>query len=155
MIDDAIHPFEISITDDVLADLRDRLRETRWPDELDDIGWDQGIPLGYVQELCHTWLHDYDWREREKLFNSWPQFHTAIDGVDVHFLHLRSPHAGAVPMVMTHGWPGTFADFQKVIDRLVDPTTDGGDPADAFHLVVPSLPGYGFSGRPRERGWGA
>lgn len=154
MTDTEVHPFEISIPDDVMDDLRDRLGRTRWPDEIDDIGWDQGIPLSYVQELCETWACDYDWRERERYLNRWDQFHTSFDGLSIHFLHVRSPHAGARPMIMTHGWPGSFADFHKVIDRLVDPTLDGGDPADAFHLVVPSLPGYGFSDRPRERGWG-
>ncbi|MEQ8719350.1 MAG: alpha/beta fold hydrolase [Acidimicrobiales bacterium] len=154
MSDDAVHPYEISIADEVLDDLTERLVRTRWPDEIDDIGWGQGIPLAYVRDLCDTWLHDYDWRERERLFNGWPQFRTTVDGIGIHFLHVTSPHREARPMIMSHGWPGSFADFQKVIDRLVDPTLDGGDPGDAFHLVIPSLPGYGFSDRPRETGWG-
>jgi pimeloyl-ACP methyl ester carboxylesterase len=156
---DDLRPFSIAATDAELDDLRARLAATRWP-EPETVGdWSQGIPLSYVQELCGYWADGYDWRAREARLNRFPQLTTAVsvDGcepVDIHLLHVRSPHEGALPLVMTHGWPGSIAEFQDVIGPLTDPTAHGGDAADAFHVVCPSLPGYGFSGKPTETGWG-
>ncbi len=149
-----IRPFRIEASDDALDDLRRRLRATRWPDAevVDD--WSQGIPLAYVQEVCGYWAEKYDWRERERRLNAFPQFRTAIENLGIHFYHVRSPHADALPLVMTHGWPGSVVEFQKVIGPLSDPTAHGGDAADAFHVVCPSLPGYGFSDKPTARGCG-
>ena len=115
--------------------------------------WSQGMPLAYAQELCRYWADGYDWRAREARLNRFAQFMTRIDGVDIHFIHVRSKHADALPLVMSHGWPGSIAEFHKVIEPLTDPTAHGGEAADAFHLVCPSLPGYGFSGKPAEPGW--
>jgi pimeloyl-ACP methyl ester carboxylesterase len=152
--DGLVDPFTIDVPDDVLDDLRDRLHRTRWPEaELVD-DWSQGIPLAYVQEVCRFWADDYDWRARERALNRFTQFTTELDGLRVHFVHARSPHADAVPLLLTHGWPGSIVEFSKVIEPLVDPTRFGGEAADAFHVVAPSLPGYGFSGKPTETGWG-
>jgi microsomal epoxide hydrolase len=151
--DGQIHPFRIAIPDSDLDDLRSRLARTRWPDELPGAGWDYGIPLGYVRDLAEYWRTGYDWRAHERRLNGFPQFTTVIDGQRVHFLHVRSPEPDAVPLVMTHGWPGSVVEFTEVIGPLTDPRAHGGDPADAFHLVVPSIPGYGFSGPTRDRGW--
>lgn len=150
----AIRPFRIEIPDEDLDDLRRRLHATRWPDAETVDDWSQGIPLAYVQDLCRYWADEYDWRAREAMFNQWPQFVTEIDGLDIHFLHVRSPHDDALPLVLTHGWPGSIAEFQDVIGPLTDPTAHGGDASDAFHVVCPSLPGYGFSAQPTEAGWG-
>jgi epoxide hydrolase len=154
-----IHPFEFVATDEALEDLRRRLQATRWPDPEPVADWSQGIPVAYVQECCDYWLHAYDWRERESLLNRFPQFTTAIsvdgcDPVSIHFLHVRSPHEDATPLLLTHGWPGSVVEFLDVIGPLSDPTAHGGNAADAFHVVCPSLPGYGFSGKPTEPGWG-
>jgi pimeloyl-ACP methyl ester carboxylesterase len=146
---DRMNPFRIDIPDAELADLRDRLRRTRWPDAEPVDDWSQGVPLAYLRELCAYWATDYDWRATERRLNALPQFRTEIDGVGIHFLHVRSPHANALPLVLTHGWPGSVLEFEKVIRPLTEPD----DPADAFHVVVPSLPGYGFSDRPTEPGW--
>jgi len=151
---DAITPFRIAASDEQLADLKRRLAATRWPDPAPVDDWSQGIPLAYVQEVCAYWERDYDWRAREARINSLPQFTTAIDGCEIHFVHVRSKHENAVPLVITHGWPGSIVEFLEVIGPLTDPTAHGGDAADAFHVVCPSLPGYGFSGKPRETGWG-
>ena len=149
----AIEPFEISVADRVLQDLRSRLQATRWPDaELVD-DWSQGIPLSYVQEVCSYWADGYDWRAREAALNRFDQYVTDIDDVDIHFIHVRSPEADALPIVITHGWPGSVVEFHKVIEPLTNPAAHGGDPGDAFHVVCPSLPGYGFSGKPTETGW--
>lgn len=154
MADDTrIRPFRIDIPQDDLDDLRDRLTRTRWPDELPGVGWDYGIPLRYVRDLAEYWRTAYDWRAHERRLNGFPQFTTEIDGQRVHFLHVRSPEAAATPLIMTHGWPGSIVEFTEVIGPLTDPRAHGGDPADAFHLVVPSIPGYGFSGPTREPGW--
>lgn len=149
-----IRPFKIDISDAVLGDLKQRLEMTRWPEKelVDD--WSQGIPLSYVKEICDYWQNSYDWRAREARLNEFPQFKTEIDGVDIHFIHLRSRHENARPLVMTHGWPGSVVEFHKVINELADPTAHGGEISDAFHMIVPSLPGYGFSGKPTEAGWG-
>jgi epoxide hydrolase len=153
-MNDAIIPFQISIPDDDLADLNRRLRHTRWPDAETVTDWSQGTPLAYLQDLCGYWADGYDWRACEARLNRFPQFRTEIDGLDIHFLHARSPHPDALPLVLTHGWPGSVVEFLKVIEPLTDPVADGGDNADAFHVVCPSLPGYGFSGRPGKPGWG-
>ncbi len=148
-----ITPFTIAATDAELDDLRGRPRATRWPDPQTVDDWSQGIPLAYVQEVCAYWAEKYDWRERESKLNTFDQFKTPIEDVDIHFSHVRSPVADALPLVITHGWPGSIVEFQKVIGPLSDPAAHGGDPADAFHVVCPSLPGYGFSGKPARSGW--
>ncbi|MET0693375.1 MAG: epoxide hydrolase family protein [Propionibacteriaceae bacterium] len=147
-------PYEIATPESDLEDLRDRLRRTRWPERETVDDWSQGVPLDYLQELCRYWAEDYDWRRVEDRLNGWPHFRTEIDGLGLHFLHVRSPHPEAVPLVMTHGWPGSVIEFLDVIGPLTDPPAYGGDAADAFHLVCPSLPGYGFSDKPRQPGWG-
>ena len=151
---DAITPFQIEIPEADLDDLRGRLVRTRWPEPETVDDWTQGVPLGYVRELCEYWRDGYDWRACEASLNAFPQFRTNIDGLDIHFLHVRSPQEGAQPLVLTHGWPGSIVEFRKVIAPLTDPASQGGDPADAFHVVCPSLPGYGFSGKPGRAGWG-
>ena len=148
-----IIPFRIDVPDADLADLRDRLRRTRWPDRETVDDWSQGAPLAWVRDLCQYWASGYDWRAREARLNSFPQFRTSIDGLDLHFLHVRSPHDGALPLILTSGWPGSVTEFSQVIGPLTDPAGHGGDPADAFHVVCPSLPGYGFSGKPAGTGW--
>jgi pimeloyl-ACP methyl ester carboxylesterase len=151
---DAVTPFRIEASDEALDDLRRRLRATRWPDAecVDD--WSQGTPLSYVQDVCAYWAEKYDWRERERRLNTFPQFRTHLEGLGIHFYHVRSKHPDALPLVMTHGWPGSVVEFQKVIAPLADPTAHGGDAADAFHVVCPSLPGYGFSDKPSRKGTG-
>src|SRR5215471_12378823 len=142
----AVEPFRIDIPQADLDDLRDRLARTRWPDQLPGVGWDYGIPLEYVQELAGYWRTGYDWRAHEHALNAFPQFTAVIDGQRVHFLHVRSAGPGALPLIITHGWPGSIAEFTGIIGPLTDPMAHGGDPADAFHLVIPSIPGFGFSG---------
>ncbi|HTZ92834.1 MAG TPA: epoxide hydrolase [Streptosporangiaceae bacterium] len=149
-----IIPFRIEIPEADVDDLRERLRRTRWPDAETVDDWSQGIPLSYTRDLCQYWLERYDWRACEASLNRFPQFRTSIDGLDIHFLHVRSPQADALPLVMTHGWPGSIIEFRKVIGPLTDPVAHGGDAADAFHVVCPSLPGFGFSGKPAMPGWG-
>lgn len=149
-----IRPFAIAIPDADLDDLRRRLNATRWPDAETAGDWRQGAPLGYVREVCATWANAFDWRTWEAKLNAWPQFVTQIDGVDIHFFHVKSKHENAKPLVITHGWPGSQVEFHKIIDALVDPTAHGGTEADAFHVIAPSLPGYGFSGKPAVEGWG-
>ena len=149
---DIINPFTVTVPDSELQALRQRLLQTRWPDRETVQGWDQGVPLDYARELARYWAEDYDWRRFEALLNSWPQFTTEIDGIDIHFIHRRSPEAGALPLVLSHGWPSSVAEFRKVIDKLADPVAHGGRAEDAFHVVVPSLPGYGFSGKPTGSG---
>ena len=151
---DAIRPFTIDVPDEVLDDLRRRLAQTRWPDAevVDD--WSQGIPLTYTRELCEYWANEYDWRPRERALNRFAQFVTEFDGLDIHFVHQRSPHPDAIPLLITHGWPGSIVEFHKVIEPLTDPTRYGGSASDAFHVIAPSLPGFAFSGKPTETGWG-
>jgi len=149
-----IRKFQLEVTDAVLDDLKKRLSMTRWPNKETPEDWSQGIPLGYMKELCDYWQHEYDWRAREERLNRFPQFITEIDGVDIHFIHLPSVHQNARPLIITHGWPGSVVEFHKVIEPLADPTAHGGNTEDAFHVVVPSLPGYGFSGKPEVTGWG-
>ncbi|AVT32351.1 epoxide hydrolase [Plantactinospora sp. BC1] len=146
-------PFRIEIPQADLDDLDRRLANTRWPTEMPDRGWERGVPLDYLRELVEYWRTSYDWRAAEAKLNSYPQFSTEIDGANVHFLHVRSPEPTAVPLLITHGWPGSFVEFLDVIGPLTDPRAHGGDPADAFHLVVPTLPGFGFSGPTSEPGW--
>ena len=149
-----VRPFRIAVDDGVLADLRARLHHTRWPEaELVD-GWRQGVPRAWLQAICRYWADGYDWRAREALLNRFAQFTTLIDGLDIHFIHQRSPHADAMPLLLTHGWPGSVVEFQQVIAPLTDPTAHGGNAADAFHVVCPSLPGFGFSAKPATTGWG-
>ncbi len=150
---DDITRFRIDIPSADLDDLRERLVRTRWP-EPETVGdWSQGIPLAYVRRLCDYWREHYDWRASEARLNRFPQFRTQIDGVDIHFLHARSPVDDALPLVITHGWPGSIVEFHKVVEPLADPAASGGDASDAFHVVCPSLPGYGFSGKPQRPGW--
>lgn len=146
-------PFKIHVDEAVLADLRERLGKTRWPGQIADAGWDYGVELGYIQQLVEYWRTTYDWRKHEAALNERPQFTTEIDGVKIHFAHVRSPHADALPLLLVHGWPGSFVEFQKIIPMLTEPEKFGGKAEDAFHVVVPSLPGFGFSGQPTERGW--
>ncbi len=147
-----IRPFTIDIPDDELQQLRQRIALTRWPEQEPVENWDQGAPLSFVQGLAQYWLEQYDWRRCEALLNSWPQFKTAIDGLDIHFLHCRSPHPNAMPLLITHGWPGSVLEFRHVIADLLDPTLKGGSPDDAFHIVAPSLPGFAFSDKPSAPG---
>ncbi|HEU4325534.1 MAG TPA: epoxide hydrolase [Roseiflexaceae bacterium] len=150
----SMDPFTIAIPESELDDLRERLSRTRWPDELPGVGWDYGVSLGYVKELAAYWRDCYDWRVWEARLNAFPQFTTEIDGATIHFLHVRSPEPDALPLIMTHGWPGSVAEFLRVIGLLTDPRAHSGSPTDAFHLVIPSIPGFGFSGPTRETGWG-
>jgi epoxide hydrolase len=151
--DTAIRPFRVDIPQADLDDLRERLHRTRWPDELPGAGWSRGVPLGYLQGLAAYWADGYDWRKQEARLNEHPQFTTTIDGANVHFLHVRSPEPEALPLILTHGWPGSAVEFLNIIGPLTDPRGHGGDPADAFHLVIPSIPGYGISGPTRQAGW--
>lgn len=151
MSDDEVRPFHLHVSDAELTDLRDRLRRTRWPDAETSPGWSQGPPIGYLRELVRYWADEYDWRRVEAELNGHQQFLTEIDGLDVHFLHVRSPRADARPLVITHGWPGSVLEPLAVIDALTDPKSSD---SPAFHVVAPSLPGFGFSGKPTGTGWG-
>jgi pimeloyl-ACP methyl ester carboxylesterase len=148
-----IRPFRIDIPQAELDDLSDRLARTRWPDELPGGGWSRGVPLAYLRDLAEYWRTVYDWRAQEASLNQFAQFTTSIDGQNIHFLHVRSPEPQALPLIITHGWPGSVVEFMNLIDPLTDPRSHGGDPADAFHVVAPSIPGYGFSGPTRQAGW--
>ncbi len=149
----AIVPFRINVPDAVLADLKDRLAKTRFPSEIEGTGWDYGANLAYMKELVTYWRTSFDWREQERRLNQLPQFKTTIEGVEIHFVHQRSSNPNATPVVMIHGWPGSVVEFTKVIGPLTEPAKHGGDAADAFHVVALSLPGYGFSGKPRQPGY--
>lgn len=149
----AIRPFRIDVPQAGLDDLHDRLRRTRWPDEPAGIDWSYGVPVSYLRELADYWRTTYDWRAAETQINAFPQFTTEIDGQNIHFLHVRSPEPNALPLIMTHGWGGSIVEFLELIGPLSDPRAHGGDPADAFHLVIPSPPGFGLSGPTRETGW--
>jgi pimeloyl-ACP methyl ester carboxylesterase len=148
-----IRPFRVDMPDEAIADLRRRIAAARWPSKelVDDRS--QGVQLATIQELARYWAADYDWRKCEAKLNKLPQFTTEIDGVDIHFIHVKSPHENALPLIMTHGWPGSVIELLDTVGPLTDPTAHGGTPEDAFHLVLPSLPGYGFSGEPPELGW--
>jgi pimeloyl-ACP methyl ester carboxylesterase len=149
-----IEPFKVAVEEAVLRDLKDRLAHTRWPDQIDGTSWDYGVPVAYMREFVAYWRTRYDWREQEKKLNNLDQFVTRIDGLDIHFVHVRSREKDALPLVVVHGWPGSFYEFHKVIGPLTDPVAHGGKAGDAFHVVCPSLPGFAFSGKPGERGWG-
>ncbi|MER7211870.1 epoxide hydrolase family protein [Streptosporangium sp. NPDC000239] len=148
-----IHPFRIDIPQTRLDDLRGRLAATRWPDELPGVGWSYGVPVDYARKLADYWRTGFDWRAAEARLNAFPQFTTEIDGQNIHFLHARSPEPDALPLIITHGWPGSVAEFMKIIGPLTDPVSYGGARSDAFHVVAPSIPGFGFSGPTTEAGW--
>jgi len=150
---DAIRPFSFHAPDEALADLRRRINSTRWPDQEQVTDDSQGVRLATAQKLARYWATDYDWRKIEARINTLPNFITEINGLDIHFIHARSKHENALPMIVTHGWPGSIIEQLKIIDPLTNPTAHGGNAADAFHLVIPSLPGYGFSGKPTAPGW--
>ena len=152
--EEAIRPFRAHVPDADLADLRRRLAATRWPDKETVPDESQGAQLANLQELVRYWATAYDWRKGEAELNGFPQFKTTIDGVDIHFIHVRSRHPNAMPLIITHGWPGSVFEQIKLIGPLTDPTKYGGRAEDAFDVVIPSLPGFGFSGRPTEAGWG-
>jgi epoxide hydrolase len=151
---DDVAPFHIDIPNADLLDLRERLARTRWPDSETVGDWSQGVPLDYLRELCRYWASEYDWRASEARLNALPQFRTQIDGLGIHFIHLRSPHPDAFPLMLLNGWPGSIVEYAKVLGPLVDPAAHGGNAADAFHVVCPTLPGYGFSDKPTQPGWG-
>ncbi|WP_433766384.1 epoxide hydrolase family protein [Pseudomonas putida] len=151
--DDTVRPFHVSIPEQALTDLRQRIAATRWPDKETVNDTSQGAQLVQLQALAHYWRTEYDWRKAEAQLNAWPQFVTTLDGVDIHFIWVRSPVANALPMIMTHGWPGSVLEFANVIGPLSDPVKYGGKTSDAFDLVIPSIPGYGFSGKPTDAGW--
>ncbi|KUN05874.1 epoxide hydrolase [Streptomyces yokosukanensis] len=150
-----IEPYRLSVAQSDLDDLYERLDRTRWPAELPGAGWEYGVPNGYLRELVRYWRHEYDWRAAEAELNRRPQFTTTIDGARVHFAHIRSPEPDATPLVITHGWPGSIVEFLDLVGPLTDPVAHGGDAADAFHVVLPSIPGFGLSGPTTERGWEA
>ena len=148
-----IERFEIDVDDSVLEDLRGRLERTRFPDQIEGTGWEYGIPVDYLRELVAYWRDEYDWRSQEARLNDFSHFRTRIDDQSIHFIHARSAHAGALPLLLVHGWPGSVVEFLDVIPRLTEPEAHGGEPADAFHVVAPSLPGYSFSEPTHTRGW--
>jgi pimeloyl-ACP methyl ester carboxylesterase len=149
-----IRPFQVDISDEALEDLRRRIEATRWPEKETVADQSQGVPLAMIQELARYWATEYDWRVCEAALNALPQFITEIDGLNIHFIHARSQHEDALPLIVNHGWPGSIIEQLKIIDRLTDPTAHGGSAADAFDVVIPSMPGYGFSGKPTSTGWG-
>lgn len=148
-----IRPFRIEIPQSELDDLRERLHRARWGEPLPGPAWERGVPVDYLRDLARYWADGYDWRAQEARLNGHPQFITEIDGQDLHFMHIRSGEPDALPLILTHGWPGSPVEFLDVIGLLTDPRTHGGSPGDAFHLVIPSIPGFGFSGPIHEPGW--
>ncbi len=150
---DAVHPFRVDFPDAQLAELRRRISATRWPDRETVTDQSQGPQLATLQKLARYWVTEYDWRKVEARLNALPNFITQIDGLDIHFIHVRSRHENALPLIVTHGWPGSIIEQLKIIDPLTDPTAHGGSASDAFHVVIPSMPGYGFSGKPNSTGW--
>jgi Epoxide hydrolase N terminus len=151
----AIRPFQVEVSEEALEDLRGRIADARLPSKELVADRSQGVQLATIRALAHYWLNDYDWRRCEARLNALPQFKTEIDGVEIHFIHVKSQHENALPLVLTHGWPGSVIEMLEVIGPLADPTAHGGRAQDAFDLVVPSLPGYGFSSAPSELGWDA
>jgi pimeloyl-ACP methyl ester carboxylesterase len=151
---DTIRPFRVDVPETELEDLRRRIAATRWPERETVADQSQGVPLSMIQKLALHWMTDYDWRICEAKLNALPQFITEIDGLDIHFIHVRSQHEDALPLIVNHGWPGSIIEQLKIIDRLTDPTAHSASAADAFHVVIPSMPGYGFSGKPTSTGWG-
>jgi Epoxide hydrolase N terminus len=150
----AIHPFSVDFPEAALADLRQRLAQTRLPEQETVTDFTQGVPLKTIQQLLRHWQSNYDWRKVEARLNALPNFITEIDGLDIHFIHVRSKHEKALPLIVTHGWPGSVIEQLKIIEPLTNPTAHGGKAEDAFHLVIPSMPGFGFSGKPTTTGWG-
>ncbi|MFD7337555.1 epoxide hydrolase family protein [Streptomyces violascens] len=153
VLSESIHPFRVNIPQSDLDDLHARLDRTRWPQEIPGTGWTYGIPGDYLKELARYWRQEYDWRTAEARLNEWPQFTTEIDGAHVHFAHIRSPEPDAMPLLITHGWPGSIVEFTEIVGPLTDPAAHGLAPSAAFHVVVPSIPGFGLSGPTREAGW--
>jgi pimeloyl-ACP methyl ester carboxylesterase len=153
-VTEAVTPFRVVTSSAAISDARRRLQATRWPERETADDWRQGVPLATMQALVAYWRTAYDWRRLERRLNAYPQFRTEIDGLGIHFLHVRSPHEHARPIILTHGWPGSVVEFLNVIGPLTNPTKHGGQPEEAFHVVLPSLPGFGFSDKPTERGWG-
>lgn len=151
--DESVRPFTIAISEGELRDLDERLARTRWPEPATVPDWSQGVPIDWLRALVDHWRHRYDWRRCEAALNAHGQFKTTIDGVEIHFLHIRSSNPDALPLLLTHGWPGSILEFMKAIGPLAEPQDHGGDAADAFHLVIPALPGFGFSGKPEAAGW--
>jgi len=151
---DTIRPLKVNVPEAQLTELRRRINATRWPERETVADESQGVQLTTMQELAHYWATDYKWRKAEAKLNALPQFITEIDGLDIHFIHVRSKHANALPLVVTHGWPGSVIEQLKIIDPLTNPTAHGASASDAFHVVIPSLPGFGFSGKPVTTGWG-
>ena len=147
-------PFKVSVPDDALEDLRRRIKATNWPERETVTDTSQGVQLATLQDLARHWATEHDWRKVEARLNALPQFVTEIDGLDIHFVHVRSKHENALPLIVTHGWPGSVIEQMKIIDPLTNPTAHGGSASDAFHVVIPSMPGYGFSGKPTSTGWG-
>jgi pimeloyl-ACP methyl ester carboxylesterase len=148
-----IRPFKIDVDEATIVDLNLRLDRTRWPDQIEETGWEYGVDVSYMKELVAYWRTEYDWRQNERVLNEFPQFKTQIDGINLHFLHVRSPHTDAQPLVLVHGWPGSVFEFYKIIPMLTEPEKHGGRRENAFHVICPSMPGFGFSEMPRERGW--
>src|SRR5580692_2155305 len=151
--DKAIRSFHVNVPETELADLRRRINATKWPERETVPDASQGVQLATIQALARYWASDYDWRKIEAKLNALPQFTTEIDGLDIHFIHVRSKHENALPLIVTHGWPGSIIEQMKIIDPLTNPTAHGGSASDAFHLVIPSMPGYGYSGKPTATGW--
>jgi len=153
MADNAIRPFRVNVPEAELTELRRRINATRWPEKEPVTDHSQGVPLATMQKLARYWATEYDWRKVEARLNALPNFITEIDGLDIHFIHVRSKHENALPVIVTHGWPGSVIEQLKIVDPLVNPTAHGGKASDAFHVVIPSMPGYGFSGKPTTTGW--
>jgi pimeloyl-ACP methyl ester carboxylesterase len=151
--DETVRPFHVDVSDDALDDLRKRISATRWPERETVADPSQGVQLATIQALARYWASDYDWRKVEAKLNALPQYLTEIDGLDIHFIHARSKHENALPLIVTHGWPGSIIEQLKIIEPLTNPAEHGGNASDAFHLVIPSMPGYGFSGKPTTTGW--
>src|SRR6185503_14404897 len=151
--DESIRPFRFEASGEALADLRRRILDTRWPDRETVPDDSQGVQLATMQKLARYWTTEYDWRKCEAKLNALPNFMTEIDGLDIHFIHVRSKHENALPLIVTHGWPGSIVEQLKIVDPLTNPTVHGASASDAFHLVIPSMPGYGFSGKPTTTGW--
>ena len=149
----AIRPFRVNVPEAELTELRRRINATKWPERETVTDASQGVQLATIQALARYWATDYDWRKIEAKMNALPQFMTEIDGLDIHFIHVRSKHENALPLIVTHGWPGSIIEQMKIIDPLTNPTAHGGNASDAFHLVIPSMPGYGYSGKPTTTGW--
>lgn len=150
---DAIQPFHIEVSQESVVDLHDRLTRTRWPEQLPGDLWPRGVPVSYLKDLADYWLHQYDWPSHQSQLNELPQFTTVIDGQTIHFLHVRSADPNARPLLLIHGWPGSFVEFLGLIGPLTDPLAHGGEAADAFHVVIPSVPGHGFSRPLKGPGW--